>query len=142
MTQVRLPADATYDIGVIKPLTLAILRADPQHVVRQCQYWNYFAGCADCVIGRVLAALGLPVKEISEAEVVGCDAWGTNSTRLGGCPWASIFTEEARLFLQHVQDKQDSHHPWGEIAEMAGEQNWKPESMLEILKSAGQVGTS
>lgn len=105
-----------YSLDTIRPLVIEILRSEPDNkfgydIGVPCQYWDYDRKCPDCIIGRLLARLGLSVQ----AHV----PYNQNHeqfqfiTSLTG-----LFEPDANMFLARVQKNQDAAVPWGQVADM------------------------
>lgn len=85
----------------------------------ECVY--VYNGKPDCIVGRFLASVGVPVERLAKADTVDLDgsiAAGDLLERLQqeGIASADRF---ARNILQVVQVKQDGGHTWGEALDMA-----------------------
>lgn len=79
--------------------------------------FNFVDGEPSCIVGSVLALLGLTFEEADRCGVSGSnDAWETtgklNQPQGGSFDW--VIDEGARLVLAMAQEFQDARYPWGE----------------------------
>ena len=86
----------------------------------------YFGDRAEpcCVIGHVFSKIGIGLADLVEAEPQ--EGNDLNMTRFEALrpTWEGKISEEAALFLQRAQDKQDLGITWGEVcAELFGRED-------------------
>lgn len=92
--------------------------------------FNFVDGEPSCIVGSVLALLGLTFEEADRCGVSGSnDAWETtgklNQLQDGSFDW--VIDEGARLVLAAAQEVQDARRSWGE-ALSAVESSFNPDS--------------
>ena len=83
-----------------------------------CTY--FWKGCADCIIGHLLARLGFGPDDIGYGRIVeGCERGKAEAYRPA---IAARFTAEAVVFMQRVQTEQDRDATWRNALNTAKEE--------------------
>lgn len=79
--------------------------------VGYCTYYHKTNGCADCLIGRVLAKLGWSLQELRAVDEV--TDGGPNGSSIGNPEVFPEIPRETRIVLKTAQYDQDTGNTWG-----------------------------
>lgn len=119
--------------GAIRALRTVVFEKGADYVypgASEDKCFNFVDGEPSCIVGSVLALLGLTFEEADRLGVSGSSsAWDTttklNQLQDGSFDW--VIGEGARLVLAMAQEVQDRRNSWGE-ALSAVESQFNPDS--------------